>query len=171
MGIKHCGKSTFGRYVAQKLGYHFFDIDDLIEDDPKAEGLAVHEIFKKKGQKVFKELEAGSVLKLVHEPPADKPMVIAPGGGIADNTEAMEALKKLGLTIFLRCHSYILYDRMTKKRIPAFLSQEAPFKDFLDIFIRRSAIYEEAADIIIEINDNRIEDSRKLILEKIKETI
>ena len=40
MGIKHCGKSTQGRILSEKLNYNFYDVDDVIlELNKKLESL------------------------------------------------------------------------------------------------------------------------------------
>ena len=57
MGV---GKSTIGRSLSKKLNMRFVDLDRLIE---KRESSTIKEIFKKKGEKYFRNLERKIALK------------------------------------------------------------------------------------------------------------
>jgi len=48
------GKSTVGKLLADKLGYTFWDIDQVIEE---REGKSIEEIFKSKGEEYFRSLK------------------------------------------------------------------------------------------------------------------
>ncbi|MEY3962310.1 MAG: hypothetical protein RLZ08_688, partial [Pseudomonadota bacterium] len=52
VGMMGTGKSTIGKEVAKKLKIEFIDTDALIEEDAN---LAIAEIFKKNGEKYFRE--------------------------------------------------------------------------------------------------------------------
>ena len=54
VGMMGTGKSTIGKEVAKKLKIEFVDTDTLIEDEAN---LTIAEIFKKNGEKYFRELE------------------------------------------------------------------------------------------------------------------
>ena len=54
IGMMGSGKSTIGRLLAQKLNLRFFDIDFIIEN--KAD-MKIEEIFEKKGEDAFRNLE------------------------------------------------------------------------------------------------------------------
>ena len=57
-----CGKSTIGRLLAQKLNLRFFDIDFLIENKTD---MKIAEIFEKKGEDEFRNLEKEVTLKFL----------------------------------------------------------------------------------------------------------
>ena len=50
MGIKHCGKSTQGKIISQKLGLPFYDTDDVIT---LLTGKTPREIYTEKVPKVL----------------------------------------------------------------------------------------------------------------------
>jgi shikimate kinase len=53
VGFMCSGKSTVGKLLADKLGYTFWDIDQVIEE---REGKSIEEIFKDKGEEYFRSL-------------------------------------------------------------------------------------------------------------------
>ena len=68
------GKSTIGRLLAQKLNLRFFDIDFLIENKTN---MKIAEIFKKKGEDEFRNLEKEITLKFLNKTNC----IISLGGG------------------------------------------------------------------------------------------
>jgi shikimate kinase len=68
------GKSTVGPILAQSLGLPFQDSDALIEEETR---LDIAEIFRRHGEKWFRQAEARVIADLLSGPPA----VIAVGGG------------------------------------------------------------------------------------------
>ena len=50
MGSKHCGKSTHGKAIAEKLGIKFFDVDEVIE---RLTGMSVRDFYNKEGAAAF----------------------------------------------------------------------------------------------------------------------
>jgi shikimate kinase len=106
-GFMGTGKSFIGKAVARKLGWEFFDVDEIIE---KEAGMRVHEIFARKGEKHFRGLEANTIRLLAL---TDK-SVIATGGGAVLRVENMEELERNGIIICLTATPETIYDR-TKK--------------------------------------------------------
>ena len=53
-GMMGSGKTTIGKSLSQRLKMEFIDIDAIIE---KKVGLSISEIFKKKGEKAFRDME------------------------------------------------------------------------------------------------------------------
>lgn len=76
-GFMGAGKSTVGRLLAERIGWQFIDVDDAIVQ--KA-GMAVHEIFSKLGEFVFRRLETSAIAHALGERNA----VIALGGGAVE---------------------------------------------------------------------------------------
>ena len=54
IGMMASGKSTIGRLLAKRLGLKFFDVDFIIE---KKLNMKISQIFEKKGEAIFRELE------------------------------------------------------------------------------------------------------------------
>ncbi|MGC8852691.1 MAG: shikimate kinase [Hydrogenobacter sp.] len=94
VGFMCSGKSTVGKILAEKLGWHFYDID---EEAQKEEGMSVEEIFRVRGEGYFRNLE----LKILKRFLSEERVVISTGGGLGANQEAMHFMKEKGLVVWL----------------------------------------------------------------------
>jgi shikimate kinase len=73
-GFMGAGKTTVGTLLAERLGWDFVDSDRLVEAHA---GVTVAEIFEKRGEAAFREMEAAAIRDTAS---ADR-MVVALGGG------------------------------------------------------------------------------------------
>ena len=64
IGMMASGKSTIGRLLANKLNLKFFDTDFIIEKKAK---MKIVEIFQKKGEPYFRNLEKKIILNLLNK--------------------------------------------------------------------------------------------------------
>ena len=87
-GIKHCGKSTIGKKLAKKLNIIFVDVDEEIE---KIAGKSCRDLYRQDGKEAFMKAEA-KACKNIAENPLYENAVVATGGGICDNQEALDFL-------------------------------------------------------------------------------
>lgn len=74
IGFMGVGKTTIGKFVADKLNRPFIDVDEEIE---KEYGMPVSQIFKQIGEKAFREREK----QLIAEIAEQEKTVISLGGG------------------------------------------------------------------------------------------
>jgi shikimate kinase len=77
VGFMGAGKSTVGRELAQRLGWQFLDLDELIEE---REQRKIDDIFRRDGEPVFRRLECAAVRDATQSA-ANGPVVLALGGG------------------------------------------------------------------------------------------
>lgn len=75
IGMPCSGKTSIGIYLAQHYRLDFYDMDEEIV---KAAGMSIQEIFEKKGEPAFRELETKTAISLSEKQNA----LIATGGGI-----------------------------------------------------------------------------------------
>jgi shikimate kinase len=94
-GISGSGKSTVGRHLAIILGFGFLDLDRFIEHQ---EGLKIADIWKDKGESVFRGLELSALTRIQ----SLRSHVIALGGGAVQNEQAVHLVKNLGPLIWLK---------------------------------------------------------------------
>ena len=176
MGCKHCGKSTQGRLLAQKLGVDFFDTDDVINN---LRGMDARTLYRTKGVTEFTLAEEEACSEIIKKN-AEKKVVIATGGGICDNPPALQALRECGTFVFLRLDIKHSIDRIMSKieetspgvfnGAPAYVLTENP-KSLDDIrailqkkYEERYQQYSSIADVIVEIKNAPVEENFKTLL-------
>lgn len=176
MGIKHSGKSTQGRLVAEKFGCPFLDIDDEITN---FFGKTPREIYSEKGPAAFMSAEEEICRKISAEY-KDKPAVISTGGGICDNAPALNALRPLGNFVYIDIDEKTACNRILKKatklsdgtwkNLPAYIAKLNPQdeseirKIFHGFYAERTKTYKEIADLVVPTaDDSKEENTRKII--------
>ena len=98
MGCKHCGKTTQGKLLAQKLGVDFVDTDDEIG---RIRGIDFRTLYKTKGVAEFTLAEEEACRKIMTTF-ENRSVVVSTGGGICDNPPALHALRECGTFVFLK---------------------------------------------------------------------
>ena len=176
-GIKHCGKSTQGKLLAERLGCSFFDTDDIIFD---ITGKTPRQIYNEQGAQAFMQAETNACEFLAQKNISD--MVISTGGGICNNTDAVSILRKMGTIIFLEIPEKTAADRIVEEikyadgkmtELPAYIAKENPEteedvrKIFSVFYIKRCSLYKEIADISIQLENKSKEENAELIWQKI----
>ncbi len=155
-GFMGVGKNTNGKKLAKELGLKFVNTDDIIE---KEEGITITQIFKKFGEKHFRELEKEVVKKVAQR----KDQVISTGGGVVLDRENISNLKKNGVIIYLWASPEVIRERMKKETHRPLLegvNREKRIEELLDY---RKPFYKKSADYIV--------DTSHLTVEKIVEKI
>ena len=76
IGFMGCGKTTFGKWIAKNKKMKFVDTDEIIE---KNEQCTINEIFKNRGEEVFRNMETEVIKKLLD---TAENSVISAGGGL-----------------------------------------------------------------------------------------
>ena len=130
------GKSTIGRLLSKSLNLKFIDVDKIIEKDT---GLRIYDIFEKKGEDFFREIEEKITLKLLK----NKEQIISLGGGGFINKNIRKEIIDNNLSFWLYWKSSTIINRIykSKKRPIAFNTNE---NDLKKLIIVRSKIYSEA---------------------------
>lgn len=167
-GFMTSGKSTIGPILANVLGWSFYDLDKVIEEE---QSKSIVDIFKDSGEKEFRKIESETLRRLIDE----KSIVVSLGGGTMANKQNVELLKSSGTTIYLKISPEVIYRRIKNKiDRPAFrefvLNEEPPEK-FLDkinkMLIEREPFYLQS-DLVIDTDATKIGNTVDLIAKKIK---
>ena len=149
------GKTTIGENLSYRLKMKFADTDDNIE---KKLSLTISEIFEKKGEKFFREIEEEEVLKIIKK----SGFVISLGGGAFMNETIRESVKRNSISVWLDVKGNMLQQRTTmNKKRP--LLKNINKQDFLKLYEERKKIYSLA--------DYRIDCTSKKKEEIIKEIV
>lgn len=106
IGYMGSGKTTIGKLLKRELGMTFVDMDHRIEQES---GMRVAEIFAQQGEARFREMER-DLIRSFGETAGD--LIVATGGGAPCFHDNMEAMNRLGETIYLKVSPEKLTDRL-----------------------------------------------------------
>ena len=109
VGYRGSGKSTIGPLVAERLGWKFIDLDELIV---KRAGRTVKQIFDSEGEPGFRRLEREALESLRKA----KGQVIALGGGAVVDPDIRVLVKRIGRVIWLVAPPSVLWSRISADR-------------------------------------------------------
>ena len=172
VGLKHVGKSSVARELASSIGGAVLvDIDDEMIRQAQHEGWfhpptaggapQIRELYRFMGLPAFATWEATVIertIALTH------PFcILATGGGVCDNSAAMELLQISRPIVYLYDDPAILYERIIRRGVPAFLDQSDPETSFRQIADRRDQIYRTQADAVITVTGLSVEQAARQI--------
>jgi len=137
-----CGKSTWGKKLANALQYSFIDLDEMIEQN---EQQSIEQIFAEKGEVFFRDLEHKYLQKTTNI----NNVIISCGGGTPCYNNNMNLINENGISIFINAKNSILVDRIlnAKKQRPLFfyLDKVQIEKKVDELLLQRMPFYELAS--------------------------
>src|SRR4029077_5159876 len=145
VGLMGAGKTNIGRRLAARLNLPFFDSDSEIE---AAAGETIEEIFRNRGEAVFRDGE-GRVIARLPGPPIH---VLATGGGAFMDATTRAVIARHGVSVWLRADVETLLARVSRRSNRPLLKQGNPRAVLTELIERRHPIYAEA-DITIDSDD------------------
>lgn len=157
IGMPGVGKSTIGVVLAKVIGYQFIDMDLVIQQE---EGRLLHEIIQERGTDGFLQIE-GRVNSLVKASRA----IIATGGSVVYKENAMKHLKEIGTVAYLHVSYPILEKRLEDIKGRGVVLREG--QTLKDLYKERAPLYECYADIVIEEDDKNVEETVKMLADKL----
>ena len=136
LGMMGSGKSSIGYLLSKSLNFKFIDIDKKIEN---VTNLNINDIFEKKGEKFFRDVEEKITLKFLK----NKKQIISLGGGGFINKNIRKEVLTNNLSFWLNWRSSTIIKRIlkSKKRPIAFKSNE---NDLRKLINERAKIYSKA---------------------------
>ncbi len=84
-GFMGSGKSTVGPLLAERLGWRFLDVDNVIEAEA---GCTIAQLFTRHGEARFRDLEHATIARLA----SSDALVLALGGGAIERAETRDLL-------------------------------------------------------------------------------
>lgn len=144
IGFMASGKSSLGKKLAKHFEMEFLDLDAEIELD---QACSINEIFNKKGEEEFREIEA-RVLRSLNK--SDK--VIATGGGTPIYHKNMLYMKETGAVAYLVVPTDIIIGRLRQNKESRPLVKDLSDEDltsFVEQTLEQRKIIYRQADILI----------------------
>ena len=159
IGMMGSGKSSVGKLLANKLQFSIIDIDKEIEKDEK---LSIKEIFEKKGENYFREIESKYLLRKRNS------AVVSCGGGIILNKKNREFLRTNGYTIYLKSSIPTLEKRLLNENDRPLLGNDNLKETLINIYSKRKTLYTSAANTTIITDRKSVKEVCELIIKKLK---
>lgn len=150
IGFMGAGKTTVGKRLAGSLGCRFVDTDEYIVS--KA-GMPVSEIFERYGEENFRARETDALRDLLSE---EDMAVLSVGGGLPMREENRRYLRELGKTVYLRARTETLVKRLAGDESRPLLRGQDLQERITELLRQRGAVYEAAADIILDTDGKNI---------------
>ncbi len=161
-GFMGSGKTTVSQILSDKLSLDILDTDEAIET---SEGRSISEIFEEEGEQAFRDMETDLLRAISEDHWRD--MVISLGGGLPVREENRRLLKEIGKVVYLRVSPETVVKRLEGDDTRPLLRTEDPLSRIRELQEKRSALYDEAADIVIDTDDKSPEEVALEILDKL----
>lgn len=148
IGMPGAGKSTVGVVLAKALGYTFVDSDLVIQSRT---GKLLHELITEHGVEGFWQIENDVNASLDMER-----AVIATGGSVCYEPEAMEHLRQIGTIVYLKLSYEEIQDRLGDLSARGVTMRDG--QDLRDLYEERTPLYEKYAHVTVECDDHKIRE-------------
>jgi len=149
VGLMGAGKTKIGRRLATRLKLPFFDSDSEIE---AAAGETIEEIFRHRGEAVFRDGERRVIARLLAQPVH----VLATGGGAFMDPATRALIVRRGVSVWLRADLDVLFARVSRRTNRPLLQRQDPRAVLAELIERRYPIYAEA-DVVIDSGEGPLE--------------
>lgn len=145
VGPMGAGKSTIGRYLADKLKMQFYDSDSVIEESCGAD---IAWIFDIEGEDGFRKREERTIEDLTEK----QGIILATGGGVVESDFNRTRLAGRGAVVYLHASLAQQLNRTEKdKKRPLLQVEQSEKQGVLEkLCAVRSPLYEEVADYTVD---------------------
>lgn len=156
IGFMGSGKTSVGKRLSISLKREFIDTDDFIE---KREGMTITEIFGRKGEQYFRDMER----ELCQRFALPKGKIIATGGGVIKSAENVANLKKGGVIIYLKSSPERIAYNLRFDNSRPLLEGSNKEEKIAKLMEERKSLYESCADIAIDVSEKNLDETLKEI--------
>ena len=154
------GKTTVGYVLAQRLRWRYLDSDEHVQ---KSTGSTVPEIFGRRGEAAFRAEEKRALVAAVA---SEQPTVVSVAGGAVLDPENRRMLGEAGTVVWLRAPVATLVERVGDGAGRPLLGDD-PAGALERLYEERRPLYEELADIVVDVEDLSPEEVVEEILRQL----
>lgn len=158
IGFMGSGKSTIARMLAKETGKELIEMDETIEAEA---GCTINQIFEEHGEGHFRDLESLLVCRIAEKGDA----VVSCGGGAVLREENVISMRKNGKIIYLSATPETIYKRVRNSTNRPLLNGNMNVEYIRGLMEKRLSVYENAADIMIDVNNKEKSEIVEEILE------
>ncbi|MGI9533760.1 MAG: shikimate kinase [Thermodesulfobacteriota bacterium] len=138
LGFMGSGKSKAGALLAEKLDYHFIDLDLYIENKYKK---SINQVFNESGEKYFRVIESESLAEVSN---LFNNYVVSTGGGVILSESNRELMKNSGTTIYLKADLETIWGRIKSDKSRPLLNVKDPKGEAGKLLTGRTQLYEKS---------------------------
>ena len=165
------GKSTVAQLLAARFGCPSADTDELVE---RSRAMTVAELFEVQGEAAFRAAESGALRGLAM---GDEPLVVSVGGGAVLDGANRGVIRSLGTVVWLRARPATLAARVGSGEgrpvlplaVPGDASATGLFEALERLAEERRALYQEVADVVVDVDDISAAEVSELVLARLSE--
>ena len=151
IGFMGSGKTTVGLKLSYRLRRPVIDTDKEIEREEKR---PITEIFATDGEAYFRDKETAYLRKLLS---SVSNQIISVGGGLPLREENRALLHELGQVFYLKASDMTIYERLKHDTTRPLLQGDDPQSKIRKLLSERDAYYQDAADVIIDVDNKDFE--------------
>lgn len=149
VGPMGSGKSAVGRRLARRLNREFIDSDEVIAE---RSGVDIPFIFDREGEQGFRRRES----RVIDELTQREGIVLATGGGSAQNAESRRLLGDRGIVVYLHATVEQQLRRTRRGQRRPMLADGEPQEILARLMEIREPQYREIADLVVETDGRKV---------------
>jgi shikimate kinase len=148
IGLMGAGKSTVGHLVADRLGWAFVDVDEIIEARTHC---TVEQLWEHGGEDAYRPLERDIVLEALRGP--EHRVLATPGGVVLDHDASAAIAAADVLTVYLRADPTTLGRRIDQDDHLRPLVEGHAEATMRTLFNARDHCYADLANHVVQVDD------------------
>ncbi len=160
IGFMGAGKSTIAKELQSALQMKLVEMDARIVEE---QGMSINDIFEKYGEAHFRDLESNLILTIGSEGNT----IVSCGGGVVVRSENVTNMKESGKIIFLAATPETIYERVKDSTDRPILNGHMNVDYIRELMEKRRVLYENAADIRIDVDGKSVLEVCHEIIRKI----
>jgi shikimate kinase len=145
IGMMASGKSTVGRAVSQRLGWPYFDNDELLL---RATGSDTRTLLERQGEAAMRRAESAALTVALTE---GGPLVAGVAGGVVEDPLDRDRLRAGGFVVWLRASIETLVRRASGTDRP-WLGDD-PRAALTALYAGRADLYLSVASLVVDVDE------------------